>query len=93
LLCKTKSISLTFLTSPMYSGGCLQMINKRQVVSELEHFARANRIHYYDFSSLPFCNRRELFMDPIHLNAKGAQFFSHYFVDYFNTKTKGNALN
>jgi hypothetical protein len=92
-LCKEKNIHLYLLSSPIFSGGQLDMKNKEHVKRQMEFFAKKNRIPYWDLSSLPFCNRRDLFVDNLHLNAKGAELFSQYFVDYFNTKSRGITLN
>jgi hypothetical protein len=92
-LCKKSGIQLFLLSSPYFAGGQLSLLNKKQMVKDMAQYAHSRGLPYWDLSSLSFCNRRELFRDEIHLNAKGAELFSRYFVDYLNTKVRGIALN
>ncbi len=92
-LCNKNKIRLFLISSPYFAGGQLIMANKKQMAAQIQGLAKQHNISYWDLSSLDFCNKRELFRDQTHLNAKGAEVFSQHFVDYFHTKSSGFALN
>lgn len=83
-LCKFHNIRLSFVSSPVFAGGRLDFRFKAELLRELRNYAAAKGLDYYDLSSLPFCRQRELFIDHQHLNARGAELFSRYFVQYVN---------
>lgn len=92
-ICKLSKIKLILISSPMFAGGQLDISNKKQISRQMEYFAKSRQVPYWDLSSLPFCNRRELFADHHHMNAKGAKVFCSYLVDFFNNKTNKVSLN
>lgn len=85
-LCKTQNIKLSFVSSPVFAGGQLDFRFKAELVKELRQYAASNGLEYDNLSSLPLCRQRELFIDHQHLNARGAELFSRYFVQYVNNK-------
>lgn len=91
-ICKQKNIDLTLISSPMFAGGKLDVSNKEEIISQLENIAKINKIHYYDLSSLSFCNRRGLFIDHYHMNAAGATKFTLFFAGFFSNKLAANPL-
>lgn len=92
IICNQKNIDLTLITSPMFAGGKLDVANKKEIISQLENIATINKIQYYDLSSLPFCNRRGLFIDHYHMNAAGATKFTLFFAGFFSNKLAANPL-
>jgi hypothetical protein len=62
------------------------------VVSQIWNIAAIHQLRYYELSSLPFCNRRPLFIDHYHMNHSGATLFTRYFSGIFNNKIAGKPL-
>lgn len=91
-LCKKKNININLITSTMFAGGALEVANKQTVLSNLKNIAKINAIQYYNFSSSPWCNQRELFVDHFHMNAAGASKFTRQFARFYNNIRPGNAL-
>ena len=80
------------MSSPIFAGGYLDVLNKEAIVSQLKNIASIHKIDYYDVSSLPFCNERRFFIDHKHLNYAGAKHFNPYLVNIFNNKIALSAL-
>lgn len=91
-LCKANKTRLTLITSPLFAGGKVDLVNKKDVVKQLQNIAVVNKINYLDFSSLSFCSSRNLFIDHYHMNYAGATKFTLYFSSIFNNKLLTNAL-
>jgi len=85
-ICKENNTEITLVSSPIFGGGKLDLINKKNIISQLDNIAKINRVSYYDLSSLTFCNRRELFIDHYHMNYSGATKFTVFFSEIFNNK-------
>jgi hypothetical protein len=92
LISKRKNIKLTLISSPLFGGGKVELLNKESIVKQLKNIALINEIPYYDLSSLAFCARRELFIDHYHMNAMGAIEFTSYFARFFNNNCITKAL-
>jgi hypothetical protein len=86
LLCKRKNIKITLMTSPIFGGGKLGLMNKEQITDQLKNIGKLNQVSYYDLSSLPFFNQRNLFIDEQHLNYAGARKFTLRLGELFNNK-------
>lgn len=84
VLCNQKNIKLSFITSPIFGGGKLDVINHKQLINYLNQIAFINNISYINLSSLSFCNDRSLFVDQHHMNEKGSNLFTHYFCEIVN---------
>lgn len=93
LLCRKHNTRITFMSSPLFAGGRLDVANREQVLRQITHIAARHGIAYLNLSSLPFCNRRELFIDHYHLNYRGACLFSALAAREFNNKIVNNPLN
>jgi hypothetical protein len=91
-ICKKNNVRITLVSSPMFGGGKVDLINKEQIIRHIHVIASLHHITYQDFSSLPFCNQRRLFVDHYHMNAEGASVYTKYFAVFFNNKTQGNPL-
>lgn len=91
-ICKKNNINITLLSSPIFAGGKVDLVNKDQIIRQLRNIALINQISYYDYSSLSFCNERRLFIDHYHMNYLGANKFTRYFCSVFNNKTVGFSL-
>lgn len=85
-LCKKNNITITLVSSPIFAGGKIDLKNKPQIIKQLHAIAKINAINYYDWSSLPFCNNRNYFVDHYHLNYFGANKYSIHFSHFFNNK-------
>ncbi|MCW3078386.1 MAG: hypothetical protein JWO32_2995 [Bacteroidetes bacterium] len=92
LLCKKNKIKISLMSSPIFAGGKLDVKNKMKVIEQLNDIALIHKITYYDYSSLPFCNRRNLFVDHFHMNAAGAVLFTEYVTRLFNNKNRSITL-
>ncbi len=92
ILCKRSNIKLTFVTSPIFAGGQVDLKNKKQIIAHINSIANINNISYFDLSSLPFINRRDLFIDHYHMNYNGAVLFTGYLSRVFNNKIVGKSL-
>jgi hypothetical protein len=90
--CKEKKTILTLISSPIFAGGMVDLKNKDEIISQINNIAHINHIKYHDLSSLPFCNRRNLFIDHYHMNYSGAAKYTVYFSSVFNNKMAGNSL-
>lgn len=91
-LCKKNNTQITLISSPIFAGGKLDVANKNQIIRQLQSIAKNNNIGFYDLSSLPFCNKRDLFVDHYHMNYEGAIKFTPYLGDLFNNKMILNPL-
>lgn len=91
-LCYKKHITIFLVSSPIFAGGQLDMLNKTALCQSVKKLANKHSIGYLDFSSLAFCVNRKLFIDHQHLNAQGARQYVNYLVNYFNNKTELSAL-
>lgn len=92
VLCKNRGIAISLISSPMFAGGKIDLLNKNQIVNQLNYIAKINNIEHLDMSSLPFCNRRNLFADHFHLNYKGALLFTRKFATYYRNILQKNTL-
>lgn len=86
LLCKNNQIKLHLISSPMFAGAKVDLLNKEQIITQIARIATINNIPFHNISSLPFCSNRNLFIDHFHMNHKGAHKFSLYFGQFFNNK-------
>jgi hypothetical protein len=91
-VCKKNKIRFTLVSSPIFSGGEIELKNKKQIIKQLQNIAIINGLQYFDLSSLPFCNRRGLFVDHFHMNPAGAAIFTEYFGNFIHNKLSGNTL-
>ncbi len=91
-LCEHNKTHLTLVSSPIFGGGMIDLQNKSLIISQINNIANINQIKYYDLSSLPFCNQRNLFIDHYHMNYFGATKYTEYFSVIFNNKIAGNSL-
>ena len=76
----------------MFAGGKVDLLNKNQIVSQLRNISQIHQINYFNISSLPFCNQRNLFIDHYHMNYYGAHLFTEYFSGLFHNKIANKAL-
>jgi hypothetical protein len=72
LACKQKNVELIFYTSPYYNSNGNNAILK------------SNLPNYFDFSHV-FDGNKSLFKDNSHLNEKGSEIFTEFFVSTFFT--------
>lgn len=91
-ICKQRSIDITLMSSPIFAGGSVDLLNKKQIISQLKNIATINQINYYDHSSLPFCTNRKLFVDHYHLNYSGASKYTEFLSKFFNNKLANKSL-
>ena len=91
-VCRRTGTCLTFVTSPLFACGELDVANRREITSQVKNIAKACQAEYFDFSCLPFCNRREFFVDHYHMNYKGTSAFTPWLCSAFNNKIKAPAL-
>lgn len=92
-LSKKLNIHLTLVTSPMFAGGKTDVANKEQILKQVKNIAMRNKINYWDFSSMPFSNRRDYFIDHFHMNASGAREFTLKFSRFYNNNKASRPLN
>jgi hypothetical protein len=90
--CKKHNIHITLVSSPVFGGGKTELYNKDQIIKQLKNIAAINQIRYFDLSSLPFCNNRNLFVDHYHLNYAVAEKFTPYLARVFNNKIAIHSL-
>lgn len=92
-LCKKNNIEVHLISSPMFAGGALELRNRKEIIRQINNIAKRHHIPYHNLSSLPFCNKRELFADHYHLNYGGSLKFTPYLSRLFNNKPVNNSLN
>ncbi len=85
-ICTKNKIKITLLSSPIFAGAQVDLVNKKQIIGQLKNIAAINNIEYFDHSSLPFCKDRGLFIDHYHMNYKGATKFTRFLSGRFNNK-------
>jgi hypothetical protein len=83
-LCKQNQVVLHLITSPMFAGGKIDLINKSHITKNLQNIAKIHGIDYFDYSSTAYCHRRELFIDHFHMNARGADKFTRDLALFYN---------
>jgi hypothetical protein len=93
LLCEKKRIDISLITSPMFAGGELEVVNRQEIIRQINNIAKIHHISYFNLSSLPFCNQRLLFADHYHLNYAGSLKFTPYLCGLINNKPVNNSLN
>ena len=91
--CKKNNIKLILVTSPMFAGGQVDLLNKEQIVNEVHTYAKINNLEHWNLSSTPYCNQRELFIDHFHMNYKGAQLFTSKLAYLYSNNCQKKALN
>lgn len=92
-LCSNNHIRITLVSSAIFGGGNIGLLNKKQITNQIRNIAKIHGIVYLDLSSLPFCNNRSLFIDHYHLNYRGALMYTRYFARVINNKGLNSALN
>lgn len=90
--CKQNNIAVNLVSSPVFGGGKIDLRNKEHIINQLKNIAAIHHISYTDLSSLPFCNKRNLFIDHYHMNYKGAEKFTTHLAGIFNNKIAGYTL-
>lgn len=83
---KQKNIKLVLLTSPLFDGGNVEMLNKNEIADQIKNIAKINHLEYHDLSQRSFSNDRSCFIDFYHMTAKGADLFTNEFSRIFNSK-------
>jgi len=91
--CKQKNIQLVLVSSPMFAGGKIDLLNKGQIVTTLDAYAQLYGLQHWNLSSTPYCNQRNLFIDHFHMNYKGARLFTAKLADLYSNNCQKNALN
>ncbi len=91
--CRQKNIKLILVTSPIFAGGKVDLLNKEQIVTVVDDYAHKNRLHHWNLSSTPYCDQRDLFIDHFHMNYKGARLFTSKLAYLYSNNCQKNALN
>lgn len=86
ILCKNHNTKITLMSSPIFAGGNVDLLNKKQIITQLNNIAKINSIRYFDLSSLPFCKDRGFFIDHYHLNYSGAVKYTQKLSTFFSNK-------
>jgi hypothetical protein len=90
--CKQMNIKLILVTSPMFAGGKVDMLNKDQVVDQLNQIVAENKLQHWNLSSTPYCDQRNLFLDHFHMNYRGARLFTCKLAGLFSNNCQKNPL-
>lgn len=89
--CRQNQVKLLMVSSPMFRGGEPEVINKSQMIRQLEAIAAINGSSYHDLSTAPFSSDTSAFTDLYHLKGwaarKFTRDFAHSFSQYFDKKT------
>ncbi|MDZ4665607.1 MAG: hypothetical protein SGJ15_12060 [Bacteroidota bacterium] len=91
--CKQNNIQLILVSSPMFAGGKIDLLNKQQIVTIVDAYAEINELQHWNLSSTPYCNQRGLFIDHFHMNYKGARLFTSKLAYLYSNNCQKNALN
>ncbi len=91
-LCHSKNIKIHFVSSPIFAGGRLDVINKKELINRIGKSLNKHGVTYTDLSSLDFCSKRNLFVDHFHMNYIGARLFTLKLADYFSNKLQKKAF-
>lgn len=79
--CKSHSIQIFVVTSPIFMGGHQEFSNKRVFVEKIRRRFNGQGVKYFDFSELNFVNDSSFFLDRYHMNARGADKFTKMLCD------------
>ncbi|GAA4434237.1 hypothetical protein GCM10023188_24930 [Pontibacter saemangeumensis] len=79
----SKGIKVILVLSPIYIQGQRHIVNLNQIKDVYKNLAGEENI-FMDFTQSDICNRKELFRNNTHLNAKGANIFSAEFSAKLN---------
>jgi len=74
--CKKQHIKMVFVYTPEYIEGQQMISNRAEIMAVFERFSKKYDIPYYDYSDDPISYQRDYFYNSMHLNLKGAEFFS-----------------
>jgi len=85
LFSRRNKIRLTLVTSPMFAGGKVDLLNKNDIITQINNIAKINKVIYKDLSQTKFSNDRKCFIDLYHMTTKGADLFTRDFGAFFNT--------
>jgi hypothetical protein len=92
ILCEKNKTTLTFITSPYFACAGLDVANRARITRQVKDIAISHALNYYDLSCLPFCNRRDFFVDHYHMNYRGTKAFTPWLCWVFNNKIRHCAL-
>lgn len=90
--CKTKNIKLIMVTSPMFAGGKIDLLNKDQIVNQVNQIVEKKGLQHWNLSSTPYCAQRKLFIDHFHMNYQGARLFTFKLAELFSNNCQKNPL-
>lgn len=83
---KTNNIKLLLVCSPILNNGANEVINKTQIVTQIQNIAYLNGIQYWDYSEGNISKNQSLFVDNKHMNREGSALFSALFSKDFHNK-------
>lgn len=90
---KSNNIQLFLCTSPMYAGGAIEVVNKKEIDRQVFNIALVNKIPYKNFSQTSYSGDRSCFADYYHMTYKGARLFSGEFSNWFLQYSSKKAVN
>lgn len=92
LFCKSRQTAITLVSSPIFGGGKVDLVNKTSIIRQIENISKTHKISYLELSSLQFCDQRALFIDHFHMNYIGSSKFTLLFSVIFNNKKAPQSL-
>lgn len=75
-VCKLKNIQLFMVVSPLYYKMSAVISNKTPLASQFNSIAKAQNAVWLDFTNDEMCYQNQYFVNPKHLNERGALIFS-----------------
>lgn len=92
--CQKNEIEITLFSSPIYELQVLSTENYDAYIEQIKQIAKEYQVKYYDFNVAKEENLSiqniEMFMDPGHLNVKGARMFTEFFYTVISMPSEEN---
>lgn len=77
---KAQHIHLAFVHSPVHPLGQAKVLNRNSIIRYYDSIAQAYHIPFIDYANDTMCSIKKYMMNSTHLNAQGAEVFSHKLV-------------
>jgi hypothetical protein len=88
-LCKKNDVKLTFFNAPEYYELCALQDGRTEIIKKLKEIADSNDIEFLNFEGTELTLRKGNFLNPRHLNKRGALLFSASLAEIINKSRTG----
>ncbi len=78
-ICQSKGIKLIVVLAPIFHRAEEAVVNYNSLISEFQQYAQKRGLPFINMAHDSIQFRKELFIDPFHMNIKGAKVFTRLF--------------